>query len=298
MLVFSVVGIPLMCEGQQSPVDTVMVFFLGGQSNMNGFGYNSELPDSLKEFQNVWIFQGNPVIAGESGGGLGIWDKLMPGHGYRFKYNQNGNKLSDRFGVELSFAKRVQELYPGKKIAIIKYAVSATSIDSLAAKKAGCWEPDFSGNGGINHYDHFLTTINGAFTVKDLDGDGKEDHLKPTGIIWMQGESDSYDEGAALRYYDNLKRLMNLMRAAFRVDDLPVAIGKISDSYSKEKDGKVWPYGELVQYGQEKFVKLDGNAAIVRSTSRYLYSDPFHYDSKGFIDLGIQFANAIFLLNH
>ncbi len=69
----------------------------------------------------------------------------------------------------------------------------------------------------------------------------------------------------ANRYYANLKRLMDLVRAALRVDDLPVVIGKISDSWNDE-DGKVWDYGELVQYAQEKYARTDGNAAIVRNT--------------------------------
>ena len=50
------------------------LFFLGGQSNMDGFGYNSELPDSLnKSLNNVWIFQRNPVADDQENGGLGLW---------------------------------------------------------------------------------------------------------------------------------------------------------------------------------------------------------------------------------
>ena len=113
----------------------------------------------------------------------------------------------------------------------------------------------------------------------------------------MQGESDaSYGEDIANRYFSNLKRLMDLIRAALRADDLPVVIGKISDS-GNNADGKVWEYGELVQFAQEKYAKTDGNAAIVRSTRYYQYSDPWHYDSKGYIDLGQKFAEAIYKLN-
>ena len=86
------------------------------------------------------------------------------------------------------------------------------------------------------------------------------------------------------------------MRAALLTDDLPVVIGKISDSGKNEK-GKVWLRGELVQYAQEKFVNDDKNAAIVRSTKKYNYgNDPWHYDSAGYIDLGENFANEVFRL--
>lgn len=85
------------------------------------------------------------------------------------------------------------------------------------------------------------------------------------------------------------------MRATFRNNDLPIVIGKISDS-GDDSDGKVWGFGELVQYSQEKFALTEPNVTIVRSTKDYKYTDKYHYDNNGYIDLGKQFANAIFFL--
>lgn len=290
--------LPAIGFSQHQEVESIRLFYLGGQSNMDGFGYNSDLPDSLnRQFENVFIFHGNTVPDDTVGGGLGKWETLKPGHGAGFSSDGNINNYSDRFGIELSFASRLQALYPNEKIAIIKYSRGGTSIDSLAASYFGSWEPDYHGQTGINQYDHFLTTMRLAMSVKDIDGDGKEDRLIPGGIVWMQGESDAgYDEEVANRYYSNLKRLMDLIRASMLADDLPVVIGKISDSWN-DVDGKVWDYGELVQYAQEKYVRSDGNAAIVRSTRYYKYSDPWHYDSAGYIDLGNEFADAIYKLN-
>jgi hypothetical protein len=265
---------------------------------MDGYGYNKDLPDALDmTFDDVWIFHGNSVPDDQENGGLGKWDMLKPGYGVGFSSDGVNNKFSNRFGIELSFVKRLKELHPGEKIAIIKYSRGGSSLDSLAAAHFGSWEPDFRGKKGINQYDHFLSTLKNAFRIKDIDGDGKEDHLIPSGIIWMQGESDAaFNEALANRYYANLKRLMDLIRAAFHTDDLPVVIGKISDSWNDKKDGKVWDYGELVQYAQEKYARKDGNAAIVRSTRYYKYSDPWHYDSQGYIDLGEKFAEAVYQL--
>ncbi|MBU3820565.1 sialate O-acetylesterase [Flavobacteriaceae bacterium XHP0103] len=278
----------------QKAKDTIRVFYLGGQSNMEGFGYNKDLPKELnKEFKDIFIFHGNSAVDGDTSGGLGYWDNLKPGHGIGFQTDGKNNQLSDRFGIELSFAKRMQELYPNDKIALIKYSRNGSGIDSLAAGSFGSWEADFNGKGGINQYDHYLTTIKNALKVKDINNDGKEDVLVPSGILWMQGESDGdKTEAIALRYYDNLKRLMDLMRASLLTDDLPVVIGKISDSFN-DADGKVWDYGDLVQYAQEKFARTDGNAAIVRTTKFYNYSDKWHYDSAGFIDFGKQFAEEL-----
>ena len=285
--------LPFTLFGQKSK-DTIRVFYLGGQSNMEGFGYNKDLPKTLnKEFKDIYIFHGNSAVDGDTSGGLGYWDVLKPGHGIGFQTDGKTNQLSDRFGIELSFAKRMQELYPNEKIALIKYSRNGSSIDSLAASTFGSWEADFNGKGGINQYDHFLKTIKNAFSVKDINDDGKEDFLVPSGILWMQGESDGdKTEAIALRYYDNLKRLMDLMRASLLMDDLPVVIGKISDSFN-DADGKVWDYGDLVQYAQEKFARTDANAGIVRTTKYYKYSDKWHYDSAGFIDFGEQFAEEL-----
>jgi hypothetical protein len=275
----------------------IRVFVLAGQSNMNGFGYNKDLPNDLKTFKDVYIFQGNSVPDGDLNGGIGKWEVLKPGNGTGFKTDGKTNTLSDRFGLELSFAKRMKELFPNDKIALVKYAREGTSIDSVARADFGCWDADFHGKNGINQYDNFLKTAKNALSETDIDGNGKRDEIIPSGILWMQGEGDaSYDEAIANRYYSHLKTLMNQMRAALLTDDLPVVIGKISDSGKNEK-GRVWNTGELVQYAQEKFVENDKNAAIVRSTKKYNYgNDPWHYDSSGYIDLGKNFAEEIFKL--
>lgn len=285
-------------QNQEIKKETFRLFFLGGQSNMEGHGKNSELPDSLNATnENVWIFHGYPTGDENSNGGLGTWDNLKPGNGAGFTSDGLSNKLSHKFGPELTFGKKLQELYPGEKIALIKYARGGSSIDSLAAREFGSWEFDFQGANGINQFDHFLATVKGALSVRDIDGNGIDDVLVPSGIIWMQGESDAVlTEEIAQRYYSNLKRLMDLIRSTFRDDDIPVVIGKISDS-GMDNNGKTWKYGELVQHAQEEYSRKDKNAAIVRDTKNYQYSDPWHYNSEGYIDLGMKFAEAIYSLN-
>lgn len=297
LLLLGLIIIPFISFGQFGKADTIKVFFLGGQSNMVGRGQNKDLPLPLnKTFSTVWIFHGNTTTQKGDSGGLGKWEQLKPGHGAGFKSDGSTNSHSNKFGVELSFARKLQELYPNEKIALIKYACGGTSIDTMANRKPGYWEPDFQGLHKANHYINFLKTVSNAQGIRDIDSDGKDDILIPAGIIWMQGESDGNDEKVASRYYANLNKLMDLFRAALRNHDIPVVIGKISDS-GNDEDGKVWNYAELVQYAQEKYVKTDHNAAIVRSTRFYNYSDPWHYDSKGYIDLGEKFAETIFNLN-
>lgn len=293
--VLAVMGFSGAVEGKE-----YRVFFLGGQSNMDGFGMVRDLPAELKSPQSdVMIFHGNSAPDGMPADGRGRWEPLQPGHGVRFQTDGKTATYSDRFGVELTFARRLSELMTDGHIALIKYSRGGTSIDQEAAGFAGSWDPDFNGGegdgAGVNQYDHFLATIRNAMAVRDIDGDEEDDTLIPAGIVWMQGESDAhYSEEIASRYEANLTRLINLIRAAFRVDDLPAVIGRISDSGrdEREKDGKVWNYGDTVRAAQEAFVAQDGNAALITSTDGYGYSDPYHYDSEGYIDLGKKFAEA------
>lgn len=276
--------------------------YLGGQSNMDGYGSIEELPFELLQPQaDVWIFHGNPAPDGEMSGGLGLWSQLQPGHGAGFSSDGKTNRYGARFGVELSLAATLKRLYPGERIALIKYSRGGASIDPGAAGEFGCWEPDYQGGEGpgrgVNQWDHFLTTIRTALAVRDIDGDGVEDTLVPAGIVWLQGESDaSWGLEIAQRYQGNLKRVLDLKRAAFRIDDLPVVVGLIADS-GQDDDGKVWDHGEVVRAAQRAYVESDPRAALVSSTDQYLYSDKWHFDSFGYLDLGERFAEALHQLD-
>jgi len=278
------------------------LYYLGGQSNMDGYGYVKDLPPGYSDsLSQVMIFHGDMAPDGVPVDGAGVWSPLRPGHGTGFKSDGIRNVYSDRFGAELSFAKRLQERDPGTPIALLKYSRGGTSIDCRAGGDFGCWDPDFeAGSGlgkGVNQYDHFLATVRNALSIRDIDGDGDEDHLIPAGILWMQGESDaSYTKEIAEGYERNLKRLMDLVRAALRQDDLPAAIGRISDS-KRDADGLVWDFGSVVREAQAGFVEKDGHAALVTSTDGYGYSDTWHYDSAGYLDLGSRFAEALWSID-
>ena len=272
------------------------LYYLGGQSNMDGYGLVEQLPQELKIPQkSVMIFQGSSTEDGKPATGRGIWSPLRPGHGADFRSDGKANHYGAKFGCELTFATELRKLRPNENIALVKYSRGGTSIAIEAARYFGCWDPDFSGGQasgkGVNQYDHFLATLRNASAARDIDGDGTPDRLIPAGILWMQGESDAGFEDAAKDYANNLKRLLDLARAALRTDDLPIAIGRISDS--KQNGTPVWEFGQILRSQQRLFCDSDSNAKLITSTDMYGYSDPWHYDTNGYIDLGKQFARAI-----
>ena len=290
ILYFSTIGfflsLFLSCKSQEKEVWNV--YYFGGQSNMDGYGYNSELPDSLDGIiSNAMIFDGNRDNEGSPNGGVGIWSPVEPGHGYGFKTNGKSNDLSERFGPELSFANSLVE--QGKKVAIIKYSFGGTSLFQGAGY--GNWDPDQE---GINHYDNALATIKNAFDIHDINYDGKLDKLIPSGIIWMQGESDAeHSQESADAYLTNLNRLMDLLRAAMRKKDLPVIIGKINDSQMYDDGAPTQPYISTVHLAQETFTKTDPCAGYVKDIESYNFlPDAWHYDTDGFIKMGQAFARV------
>ena len=272
--------------------DTFRLYFLGGQSNMAGFSKTSILDDEFKRpRENIYIFHG---AAGEDQGpeaGQGVWAPLRPGHGAGFRTSANGNAYSDSFGPELMFGIRMSELKPDEKIAIVKYARGGSAIQ-IGAAPGGSWRPRYKGGNDVNQYDHFLAALRNATAFADINGDGAPDRLVPGAIIWMQGEGDaSHNRYTAENYEANLADLISHMRAAMRVDDLPVVIGLISDS--RRKEGRpMMKHWKTVQAAQRAVADADENAVAVDTDAYDFLADGWHFASNAYADLGRRFAEA------
>lgn len=271
------------------------VFILAGQSNMDGLGLVSDLPDSMRMVQpDVWIYNPNRRNDLDSIEDAGYWEELRAGHGSGFGFDSTGSKYSDKFGIELTFARRMRELRPDMNIALYKYAKGGASIHPDAASAWGSWTPDFHIGNGINQWDHFRHHYHRAMAVRDIDGDGVDDVLRPAAILWLQGESDaSYTDSIALAYLANLRQLMGAMRAEAGNPELPVVVAQISESYRGEGEGgRLLPWGETVQAAQREFAETDSHAAVIFPPEGHGWLDPWHYDSPTYLELGRRFADA------
>ena len=201
--------------------------------------------------------------------------------------------MSNRFGPELSFGRTLSEQFPDRKIAIIKYSRGGTALVH-GVSGYGSWDPDYTEKNDRNQYDNALTSVALATGTSDIDEDGCPDRLVPAGIAWMQGEADAYDNlPAVTNYARNLKRLMDLLRASLRVDDLPVVVGRIRDS-GDSAETRVMKYSPEVRKAQAEYVAEDSCAALVTATDDAEFlPDGWHYRSEAYTQLGIAFAQAV-----
>ena len=72
--------------------DEYELYYLGGQSNMDGYGRVKDLPAELRSgFSDVLIFHGNTAKDASPVDGHGTWTPLKPGHGVGFKSNGESN---------------------------------------------------------------------------------------------------------------------------------------------------------------------------------------------------------------
>ena len=86
MLNRSVLLYPALClvvltlAGVKRTPKTYHVYFLGGQSNMDGYGYVCGLPEALQgTVPDVMIFHGNTSPDNAEVDGRGLWTTLRPG---------------------------------------------------------------------------------------------------------------------------------------------------------------------------------------------------------------------------
>ena len=81
---------------------------------------------------------------------------------------------------------------------------------------------------------------------------------------------------------------------SLRNEKLPVIIGKINDSHMTSNGGPTQPFIKIVHLAQKEFTEEDGCASYVTEIESYNFSDDaWHYDTDGFIKMGIAFAKAL-----
>lgn len=230
------------------------VFLLAGQSNMEGTGRSTKLTPPLSDPQkDVWYWHDG-------------WVLLKPGFGHNFNY---GDVDPKQFGPEVSFGRAMADALTNDDIYLIKHGVNGAN---LAVQYAAP---------GSKGYIEFRNKVKAALANLD---DANIDY-EISGMLWMQGQGDSKIAKYAAAYQANLTRLIATVRMDFNTPEMPFVIGRIMLGSDTRPPGG----NAIVRAAQQSIANNDDNVYWFDTDSLQL-AYPFHYGTKGQIDLGRLFA--------
>ncbi len=268
---------PAALPGSAGPID---VYLIGGQSNATGQGYMANLPAGVVPDQRVLLFNsGRPHL--NSGAEPFTWIPL-----------RQASESPDRFGPELGFGNRIQQLQPNKKIAIIKHAHSGTNLHTQ-------WNPadDVQTLPAGSQYRIFVETVEAG--LKGL----REMGYTPTirGMLWQQGENDRNGDAAA-NYGKNLANFIAHVRKQFNAPDMLFVYGYVLPP-PNSGEGR-----DLVRKGEHDVDQDSGSPIAVKGAfvvetddldhratdpnTRYP-EDHLHFGTKGTYELGVRMADKM-----
>lgn len=231
-----------------------LIFVLAGQSNMAGFGQFDELPGWMQvKPRNVEFYQFGH-LTGFSG------------------------QSRRRIGPEVAFAKYIAAYYPGRRIAIVKFAVGGTSIYDWVKN----WDPGLSRrltNSPIRNslYDSLRRQIGWSHVL--------DNNNTVAAFLWMQGERDARFPAAANAYLGNLTNLINDFRRDYNSPDGKFILGRINPPVSVHR-----PAVDIIRNGQEKISLQKQGTSFINTDDLEKEPDQIHYNTKGQIALGRRFA--------
>lgn len=252
----------------------IKTYILTGQSNGNGYGlaYGDVARGTLKPNQDLEAIGRDDLITvndsahiylGNWSTGLGTWKDLGPGFA-----SWNGV----RFGPELSFGNKVQSELD-EPIAIIKYTPNGTSLYKHWLEEK---------------YDLLMASINDA----KIQAASKNWTLDIQGLLWMQGESDSFGSLAPVAYEERLTTFIARVRDELALPELKFHVAEIADS-------GVWASRQTIWDAQAAVTAADDNARLVKSRDFPLFEDDaagskwVHYSTEGTVMLGEAFATSV-----
>lgn len=233
-------------------------FLLAGQSNATGCGDSASIPAPYNAIQNgVKIY-----ITGQSAWAPG-WNSLQPNMGAAW----------GAFGPEVSFGYDMDHAISDANIAIIKTAYTDTALYDRWKARSG------------DMYNLLVNTVHTALAA--LDPTKYEPRI--CGMIWMQGESDTFTSTRANAYKANLKQFIDCLRADLPAPNMPFIIAQIANHYP-------FPYYTTVANAQQNVGDTYPYCKwFVTNDLTTIPGNDGHYDAQGQIALGQRFAQKMLI---
>ncbi len=235
------------------------VFILAGQSNMEGGGKISELPEENLLISNQVLFYNTDQF-------------ISP-----FK--------KKKFGPEIRFAQILSDEYPDKTIILCKVAKTGANL---------YWDWNVA---NVNEDQN--SRPDGVLFVKLIQSISRlRSQLQSVGLsarfaamFWMQGESDSSNESMAGSYGINLHRFIKKIREETGAPGLPFIIGQISSGIQKsDKYKKLHNFNKDIREHQVEICRNNKKVFMISTDALSLEEDFLHFDTQGQLELGKMFA--------
>jgi hypothetical protein len=118
-----------------------------------------------------------------------------------------------------------------------------------------------------------------------------------SGILWHQGESDSYN-GNYKTYYRKLFLIVEAIRRELNAPDIPVIIGGLGDFLGKEGFGKGCTEYSLINQELEKFAFEQDNCYFVTASGLTSNPDGIHMDAISQRKFGLRYFEAFSKRQH
>ena len=242
------------------------LYILAGQSNMDGRGDVSKLPNKLrKKSEHHIIFYRNPI--GSSNG----WKALEPG--YSFAPKKEKTLPSSTFGPEIGFVQAMHKAKPTQKIALIKGSRGGTGIRRD-------WAPGELDKPETQKelYTMLLETV--RLATKALEKEKHTYTLK--GFLWHQGESDK--KLSSQTYQKLLEVLIQRFREDLKSPELPFVVGEVFDNNGKRDKTRAAIQATAAASETVGLVSSEGTTAWDKTT---------HFDAESQLLLGERYADEI-----
>ena len=248
-------------SGEQEGYD---IYLCIGQSNMAGRGEIKTEDKGVRDGVYLLDGEGN-IVPGE-----------IP---FNIYSTIRGRRASQRFGLHNVFADEIHA-YTGRKILLVVNARGGTSIPSWLKGAAPVIrseerndDEELWGLEVPGFYDEAIRRTLQAMKYGTLKG-----------ILWHQGEGDSYETSASL-YPGRLKSLVTDLRADLGVDEsIPFVLGETSEVYSR-----AYIINSVLRQCAEEIP----NAFCVTSENCETQSDNVHFTRSGYITLGKRYSSVI-----
>ncbi len=247
-------------EDSDLPPAPRQIYLLGGQSNMDGWGYVTGLPPSLQ------LAQGDVDIYWS---GRGQWTGLAA--------SSSGSAWGvEYFGPEVLFGRTLADRLSGQQISLVKHAVGGTDL-------AECWYPGTERGDPAQGdcYQGFVQTVDAALAELDAQGVAYE----IAGMAWMQGESDAYNLDFSEAYGANLAHFITRVREDVSTPKMPFVMGQI--------DCIGCPYRDTVRAAQTQAAQDSESVFVVATDDLPQNLDALHFDASGQRTLGRRMAEAL-----